>query len=63
MDICKQVDPVMVEIEPAHIARCHLFEQPVTVISQNHSDDEPTDKDVGEPRPNETVSAALQKGD
>jgi oligopeptide/dipeptide ABC transporter ATP-binding protein len=28
MDICKQVDPVMVEIKPGHIVRCHLFEQP-----------------------------------
>jgi oligopeptide/dipeptide ABC transporter ATP-binding protein len=28
MDICKQVDPVMVETGPGHIARCHLFEQP-----------------------------------
>lgn len=28
MDICKQVDPVMVEVKPGHIARCHLFEQP-----------------------------------
>jgi peptide/nickel transport system ATP-binding protein len=31
MDICKQVDPVMVEIGPDHIARCHLFEQPASV--------------------------------
>jgi len=28
MDICKQVDPVMVETQPGHITRCHLFEQP-----------------------------------
>jgi peptide/nickel transport system ATP-binding protein len=28
MDVCKQVDPVMVETQPNHIARCHLFEQP-----------------------------------
>jgi hypothetical protein len=28
MDICKQVDPVMVETSPGHIVRCHLFEQP-----------------------------------
>jgi peptide/nickel transport system ATP-binding protein len=63
MDICRQVDPVMVEIEPAHITRCHLFEQPVTVIDQNHSDDRPIAKDVSEPRPDEKVSAVLQKGD
>ncbi|UCC63805.1 MAG: dipeptide ABC transporter ATP-binding protein [Anaerolineae bacterium] len=29
MDICKQVDPVMVETEAGHMTRCHLFEQPV----------------------------------
>lgn len=34
MDICKQVDPVMAEIKPEHIARCHLFEQPPEVINQ-----------------------------
>jgi peptide/nickel transport system ATP-binding protein len=28
MDICKRVDPVMVELEPGHIARCHLLGQP-----------------------------------
>jgi peptide/nickel transport system ATP-binding protein len=27
MDICKQVDPVMLETSPGHTARCHLFEQ------------------------------------
>lgn len=32
MDICKQVDPVMVETQPGHIARCHLFEQPAGII-------------------------------
>jgi oligopeptide/dipeptide ABC transporter ATP-binding protein len=32
MDICKEVDPVMVEISPRHIARCHLFEQPASVV-------------------------------
>lgn len=25
MDICSQVDPVMVEVEPDHTVRCHLF--------------------------------------
>jgi oligopeptide/dipeptide ABC transporter ATP-binding protein len=34
MDICKQVDPVMVEISPKHIARCHLFEQPTSVVKE-----------------------------
>jgi oligopeptide/dipeptide ABC transporter ATP-binding protein len=34
MDICKQVDPVMVELEPGHIARCHLFEQPAAIVDQ-----------------------------
>ncbi len=28
MDICKVVDPVMVEPDPGHAVRCHLFEQP-----------------------------------
>jgi peptide/nickel transport system ATP-binding protein len=28
MDICKQVDPVMVEAAPGHTVRCHLFPQP-----------------------------------
>lgn len=28
MDICKEVDPVMVETSADHIVRCHLFEQP-----------------------------------
>ena len=31
MDICKQVDPVMVETNPEHIVRCHLFEQPDSI--------------------------------
>ncbi len=31
MDICKRVDPVMVETGPGHKVRCHLFEQPVTL--------------------------------
>jgi peptide/nickel transport system ATP-binding protein len=34
MDICKHVDPVMVEVGAGHIARCHLFEQPAEVINQ-----------------------------
>lgn len=34
MDICRHVDPVMVEIAPAHIARCHLFEQPPEILAQ-----------------------------
>lgn len=28
MDICRQVDPVMVTFAPGHTVRCHLFEQP-----------------------------------
>ncbi|HEY5573993.1 MAG TPA: ABC transporter ATP-binding protein [Anaerolineales bacterium] len=31
MDICRQVDPVMVEAEPGHKVRCHLFTQPAPV--------------------------------
>lgn len=31
MDICKQVDPVMVETNPGHNVRCHLFEQPDSI--------------------------------
>jgi peptide/nickel transport system ATP-binding protein len=27
-EICTRVDPVMVEFEPAHFVRCHLFPQP-----------------------------------
>lgn len=30
MDICKQVDPVMVEAGPGHKVRCHLFTQPAS---------------------------------
>ncbi len=33
-DICKRVDPVMVETEMGHMVRCHLFDQPVEVASQ-----------------------------
>ncbi|GAB4535971.1 MAG: dipeptide ABC transporter ATP-binding protein [Anaerolineae bacterium] len=32
MDICKRVDPVMVEVGAGHVARCHLFEQPAEVL-------------------------------
>jgi peptide/nickel transport system ATP-binding protein len=28
MDICMRVDPVMVEVDPGHTVRCHLFGQP-----------------------------------
>lgn len=62
MDICKQVDPLMVEIGPDHIARCHLFD-PATDISQNQPDDEQTSEDASDLQPVETVSATLQKGD
>jgi len=34
MDICKQVDPVMVETGAGHLARCHLFTQPEEASSQ-----------------------------
>lgn len=37
MDICEHVDPVMVETKAGHIARCHLFEQPVELVSQYHA--------------------------
>jgi len=32
MDICKQIDPVMVETGTGHVVRCHLFEQPQEVL-------------------------------
>ena len=28
MEVCSQVDPVMVEVEQGHIVRCHLHDQP-----------------------------------
>jgi peptide/nickel transport system ATP-binding protein len=34
MDICKQVDPVMVEVEPGHRVRCHLFPQPASTAAR-----------------------------
>jgi peptide/nickel transport system ATP-binding protein len=34
MDICQQVDPVMVETGPGHVVRCHLFEQPAEIGNQ-----------------------------
>ena len=34
MDICKQVDPVMVAVGPNHTVRCHLFPQPALAGSQ-----------------------------
>jgi len=30
MDICREVDPVMVEADPDHQVRCHLFTQPTS---------------------------------
>ena len=36
MDICRQVDPVMVETGSGHIARCHLFEQPAELVGGFH---------------------------
>jgi len=30
MDICTQIDPVMVKVGPSHSARCHLFAQPAS---------------------------------
>jgi oligopeptide/dipeptide ABC transporter ATP-binding protein len=35
-DICRHVDPVMVEIKAGHPTRCHLYEQPAELISQVH---------------------------
>jgi peptide/nickel transport system ATP-binding protein len=35
LDICNEVDPVMVETQPGHIARCHLFEQPEEALKRN----------------------------
>jgi peptide/nickel transport system ATP-binding protein len=34
MDICKHIDPILVETGAGHTARCHLFEQPVEVTAQ-----------------------------
>ena len=34
MDICRHVDPAMVQSDSGHIARCHLFEQPPDVVNQ-----------------------------
>lgn len=34
MDICRHVDPILVETGTGHTARCHLFEQPVEVTAQ-----------------------------
>lgn len=28
MDICSKIDPLMVEVNPGHLVRCHLFPQP-----------------------------------
>jgi peptide/nickel transport system ATP-binding protein len=42
MDICRHVDPVMVETDPGHIARCHLFEQPQEIVSQYHAEPDVT---------------------
>jgi oligopeptide/dipeptide ABC transporter ATP-binding protein len=76
MDICKQVDPAMVEIGTGHIARCHLFEQPTTVINQSQRgipDGDgaqfigTTTEDTSDLRPvdvpSRPASATLQKGD
>lgn len=30
MEICSQIDPVMVEVETGHTVRCHLFPQPAS---------------------------------
>lgn len=34
MDICRHVDPILVETGTGHTARCHLFEQPVEVTAR-----------------------------
>jgi peptide/nickel transport system ATP-binding protein len=33
MDVCMQVDPVMVDTGPGHTVRCHLFEQPAELVA------------------------------
>ncbi|MFQ5942871.1 MAG: ABC transporter ATP-binding protein [Anaerolineales bacterium] len=38
MDICKEVDPVMVETGSQHAARCHLYEQPADLVSTFHAE-------------------------
>jgi peptide/nickel transport system ATP-binding protein len=63
MDICKQVDPVMVGIGPGHIVRCHLFEQPLADVNDYKQDGEPTGEIKGAPQTGETVLAATEKGD
>jgi len=34
MDVCKQIDPVMVETGAGHVARCHLFEQSEPALAE-----------------------------
>ena len=34
MNVCEQIDPLMVETGAGHVARCHLFEQPAEVLDQ-----------------------------
>ncbi len=41
MDICKRVDPEMVETTAGHIARCHLLEQPADLVDRSQAETEP----------------------
>ena len=34
LEICRRVDPAMVQTETGHVARCHLFEQPPEVLAE-----------------------------
>ncbi len=38
MEICRAVDPAMVETDPGHTARCHLFEQPAELVDPFYSE-------------------------
>jgi len=38
MDVCMQIDPVMVDTGPGHTARCHLFEQPAELVAPSFAE-------------------------
>ncbi len=38
MDICRVVDPAMVETDAGHVARCHLFEQPTELVTRFYAE-------------------------
>lgn len=59
MEICKQVDPVMVETEAGHIARCFLLDQPPEVVSQ-YEGEEPFRSSEEPPAPEPEVALGTQ---